>query len=180
MVGRSQDGPEACKRSGGAQLLAWLGPIDRRDFRRGLLPAPPRDDLQDRLAEAAGDNYPKCSKRDLENPPDAPLASPRSEPIVINRGGKLAPGQLRTLPFTFVGPDRRATFTATVNRVNEQGARVRLELTCGSRTFVKRLRAGQRTATIDRRNLGPADCQIALRSTSENTLDYKVRLRLAA
>ncbi len=127
-----------------------------------------------------GMNIRNALKRDLENSPDELLASPRSQPVVINRSGTLSAGQRRTLPFTFVGPNRRATFTATLSRVNEPGARARLELTCGARTFVKRLRAGERTATIDRRNLGPAECEIALVSTSARTLDYTVRLRLAA
>jgi hypothetical protein len=105
--------------------------------------------------------------------------TPPTAPLVVVRRGTLAAGDQRTLPFGLLGPGRRVTFTARVNGTGEPGTRARLEVVCGSRTFVARLGRGRDTTTIDARDLGPADCTATLVSTSATSHDYVVRLRLA-
>jgi hypothetical protein len=99
-------------------------------------------------------------------------------PVVVVRRGVLEAGQERSLPFGQLGPGRRVTFTVALGgSPNAIGARA--ELRCAGKAFVKRLTRGARQVTIDRTNLGPARCSVALVSTSGVAQNYAVRLRLA-
>jgi hypothetical protein len=131
------------------------------------------------------------------SPPDATLKSallaelggqptstipetPAAGPLVITRSGTLAARATRTIPFGLLGPGRRVTFTATVNRATRAGVRARAEVVCnGTRVAVQTFGRGRATRTIDAPNLGPAECQARLVSTAGVRLTYSLRLRLA-
>ena len=100
-------------------------------------------------------------------------AEPAVKPVVIARSGVLAAGERQSLSFGLLGPGRRVTFTAQVAR-----SHARLEIACSNgRRFAKRLTG--RSATIDVRNLGPAECRATVRSTGTAPQRYSVRLRLS-
>lgn len=110
--------------------------------------------------------------------PAEPAPPPAGDPLVIVRRGTLAPGERRVLPFGLLGPGRRVTFTARVEGVGEGGTRARMELVCGRRVTVD-LRSGDRSRTIDVRDLGPGRCAVALTSSARRPHAYLARLRLA-
>ena len=133
--------------------------------------SPPDDALRNALlAELGGTAAPL--------PPDV-TAGPR-EPVVVNRSGTLAARAVRTLPFGLLGPGRRVTYTVTLAGAARAGVRARAEVVCNgtrvaSRTFVR----GVSVRTLDLPNLGPAQCQARLVSTSRFAHRYTLRLRLA-
>jgi len=99
---------------------------------------------------------------------------------VLNRRGTLAPRGSRNLPFGLLGPGRHVTLTATVGRVNRAGVRARALIVCNGTTVARQTFArGRAQRTLDIPNLGPADCQARLVSTSRVSLSYTLRLRLA-
>ena len=114
-------------------------------------------------------------RRDLRGVP----ARPSLPPVVIVRSGTLRPGDSYALPFGLLGPGRRVIFMAQLEGVGEQGVRARLELSCNGRDIAMEVGQGQRSATIDQRDLGPGECQAQLRSTSSAPHRYSLRLRLA-
>lgn len=134
---------------------------------------------QIRWLRSPGDNIRQALKNDLENVPATPRTSPGTEPVVIHSSGALLPDEMRARPFSLLGPGRRATYTVTVNGASVKGSRIRLQIVCGDQIFTKHLSTGRRSATIDRRKLGPGDCEITLTNTSDRVLDYDVKLRLA-
>ena len=133
--------------------------------------APPDDTLRNALfAEVAG------------APPPAVLAPPVAtpQPLVINRSGSLAAGAVRTLPFELRGPGRRVTYTVTLAGANRRGIRARAEVVCnGARVASRTFGRGIGTRTLDLPNLGPAECEARLVSTSRFAHRYTLRLRLA-
>jgi hypothetical protein len=115
-------------------------------------------------------------RADLTGVPARPAPSP---PLEIVRRGVLAAGQTRTLPFGLLGPGRRVTFTVTLTPASGATVRARASVRCGSRAFAKVITRPGRPVTIDRAGLGPARCEVALRSTSGTAQAYAARLRLA-
>jgi hypothetical protein len=115
-------------------------------------------------------------RRDLPGAPAEPAQAP---PLVIVRRGTIAPGEARSLPFGLLGPGRHVTFSAQLTGAARAPVRARLELRCGARSFARSVAPGTGTATIDSRDLGPARCLAALRSTASSPQRYSVRLRLA-
>ena len=130
--------------------------------------SPPDDALRNALlAELAG------------TPPTAPPAVP--QPLVINRSGTLAARAVRRVRFVPGSPLARAVYSVTLTGGDRRGIRARVEVVCmglrlASRTFTR----GVRTRTLDVSNLGPAECQARLVSTSRFAARYTLRLRLAA
>ena len=113
-------------------------------------------------------------------PTSTPPETPAAGPLVITRTGTLAARRTQTIPFGLLGPGRRVTFTATVNRPTRKGVRARAEVVCnGTRVAVQTFVRGRATRTIDAPNLGPAECQARLVSTAGVRLTYSLRLRLA-
>jgi hypothetical protein len=109
--------------------------------------------------------------------PPAPSVHP--DPVVVIRRGKLSPRAHRTLPFRLNGPGRHVTLTTTVAGAPQAGARARVQLACdGKRLATRTLARGRASATIDVRDLGPADCAARLDSTSRVAHSYVLRLRL--
>jgi hypothetical protein len=113
--------------------------------------------------------------------PTAPLPAAPNTPLVINRTGTLTPRDVRTVPFGLLGPGRRVTFTATVDRTKRKGTRARMQVVCdgtvaGSKNFTR----GKKKLTLDIPNLGPAECDARLVSlTSSVLLKYTLRVQLA-
>lgn len=118
---------------------------------------------------------------ELGGPPTStPPETPAAGPLVITRSGSLAARRTQTIPFGLLGPGRRVTFTATVNRATRAGVRARAEVFCnGTRVAVQTFARGRASRTIDAPNLGPAQCQARLVSTAGVRLTYSLRLRLA-
>jgi predicted thioesterase len=117
---------------------------------------------------------------ELGGVPTAALPPAENKPLVIVRRGTLAPRARRVLPFGLLGPGRRVTLTATVARSSRAGVRARALVVCdgktvASQTFTK----GRAQRTIDVPNLGPAQCDARLVSTTRVSLGYTLRLRLA-
>ena len=94
--------------------------------------------------------------------------------VVIERAGRLRPGDSVSIPFGLLGPGRRVTFSATVT-----GAEARLAVTCRRPVAAKQIGPGQGRVTLDLRNLGPAECSATLTDTGAGTLGYSATLRLS-
>jgi hypothetical protein len=106
--------------------------------------------------------------------------TPAAGPLVINRSGTLAARRSQVVPFGLLGPGRRVTFTATVNRTTRAGTRARMDVTCnGTRVASQAFTRGRATRTINVPNLGPAECNARLVSTTGVRLTYTLRLQLA-
>lgn len=106
--------------------------------------------------------------------------TPAAGPLVINRSGAIAARRSQVIPFGLLGPGRRVTFTATVNRATRAGTRARMDVTCdGARVASLAFTKGLSTRTINVANLGPGDCNARLVSTVGVVMAYTLRLRLA-
>jgi len=119
-------------------------------------------------------------RQDLENVPAEPVRA-ATAPLVITRTGKLQRGGTNALPFELLGPGRRVTYTARIDRA---AGRVRVEVRCTNgttitRTITRNLGGARRSTTIDIRNLGPARCSATIRSTGTAVVGFSARLRLA-
>lgn len=107
-------------------------------------------------------------------------ALPALKPVSISRRGALAPKLGVGIPFSLLGPGRRVTATATFAGANEKRSRARLEIRCdGSRVALRTIGTGKTTISIDRTNLGPADCRATLTSTSTSKRTYSLVVRLS-
>jgi hypothetical protein len=107
--------------------------------------------------------------------PDAPIA-----PLVVDRVGTLAPRGQKTIPFGLLGPGRRVTFTATVSRSQRKGIRARTQIVCNNTVLATQTFArGRAKGTLDVPDLGPADCDARLLSTSSVKLKYTLKLQLS-
>ena len=105
---------------------------------------------------------------------------PAAGPLVINRSGTLAAKRSQVVPFGLLGPGRRVTLTATVNKATRAGTRARMDVTCnGTRVATQLFTKGRATRTINVPNLGPGECSARLVSTTGVKLTYTLRLRLA-
>jgi hypothetical protein len=105
---------------------------------------------------------------------------PAAGPLVINRSGSLAAKRSQVVPFGLLGPGRRVTLTATVNKATRAGTRARMDVTCnGTRVATQLFTKGRSTRTINVANLGPGECSARLVSTTGVRLTYTLRLRLA-
>jgi hypothetical protein len=112
--------------------------------------------------------------------PTATLPEAPNTPLVVNRVGTLAPRETKSVPFGLLGPGRHVTLTATVSRPQRKGVRARMQIVCNNtvvatQTFSRR----QAKRTLDVPNLGPADCDARLVSTTKVSLKYTIRLQLA-
>jgi hypothetical protein len=112
--------------------------------------------------------------------PTSTLPAAPNVPLVVNRVGTLTPHDVKSVPFGLLGPGRRVTFTATVSRPQRKGIRARMQIVCNNtvvatQTFSRR----QAKRTLDVPNLGPADCDARLVSTTKVSLKYTLRLQLA-
>lgn len=118
---------------------------------------------------------------ELGGQPTAQLPeTPAAGPLVINRSGTLGAKRSQVVPFGLLGPGRRVTFAATVNRSTRAGTRARMDVTCnGARVASQAFTKGRSTRTINVPNLGPAECSARLVSTTGVLLTYTLRLRLA-
>lgn len=114
-------------------------------------------------------------------PPPAAVKPPALKPLTINRSGSLAPKRSVAIEFGLLGPGRRVTATATFKGAAEKRSRAQLVIRCGTtRVALRAITKGKTTATIDRRNLGPADrCTATLTSTSSTTRAYTLRVLLS-
>ena len=130
--------------------------------------SPPDDALRSALlAELGG------------TPAPAPTAA-AAQPLVVNRSGTLAARAVRTVPFDLAGPGRRVTYTVTLAGANRAGVRARAEIVCnGTRVASRNFGNGVRTRTLDVPNVGPAECEARLVSTSRFAHRYTLSLRLA-
>ena len=105
---------------------------------------------------------------------------PALKPVSISRHGTLAPKLGVGIPFSLLGPGRRVTATAIFTGAKEKRPRARLEIRCdGSRVALRTIGSGKTTISIDRRNLGPADCKATLTSTSTSKRTYSLVVRLS-
>ena len=108
------------------------------------------------------------------------IAPPALKPVSISRRGSLAPKRGVAIPFDLLGPGRRVTATATFAGPKERRARARLEIRCdGARVALRTIGTGKTKISVDRLNLGPADCRATLTSTSASRRTYSLVVRLS-
>jgi hypothetical protein len=112
-------------------------------------------------------------------PPPATVKAPALKPVTIHKSGSLAPTRSAVIEFGLLGPGRRVTASATFRGAEEKRARARLEIRCGTTTVARTLTAGKTAVTIDRRDLGPADCTARLTSTASISRAYDLRVVLS-
>lgn len=120
-------------------------------------------------------------KFDLGLGPEPEIAPPPAlKPVSISRRGALAPKLGVGIPFSLLGPGRRVTATATITGPKEKRPRARLEIRCdGSRVALRTIGLGKTKISIDRTDLGPADCKATLTSTSMSKRTYSLVVRLS-
>ena len=107
-------------------------------------------------------------------PPPAAVRPPTLKPVTIDRRGILFPRERATTSFGLLGPGRRVTATATL------AGRASLEVRCrGARVALRTMPAGKAKVTIDRQNLGPAECTATLTSASTSRRAYTLVVRLS-
>ncbi|MGZ8693039.1 MAG: hypothetical protein ACXWZT_09940 [Gaiellaceae bacterium] len=112
-------------------------------------------------------------------PPPATVNPPQLKPVTITKSGNLAPKRQVAIPFGLLGPGRRVTATATFRGATEKRPRAQLEIRCaGTRVALRTLTTGKTTVTIDRRDLGPADCTARLTSSASSSRAYALRVVL--
>jgi hypothetical protein len=109
-----------------------------------------------------------------------PSSATTAAPLVISRNGRLAARGRQALPFGLLGPGRRVTFTVTVSGSNRAGTRARAQVVCDGRVVANQpFGRGRVRRVLDIPNLGPAECEARLVSTTGVALTYTLRLRLA-
>jgi hypothetical protein len=120
-------------------------------------------------------------KADLGLGPEPEIVAPPAlKPVSISRHGALSPKQAVAIPFGLLGPGRRVTATATVTGPKAKKARARLEIRCdGSRVALRTIGTGKTRISIDRHDLGPADCRATLTSTSTSRRTYSLVVQLS-
>lgn len=120
---------------------------------------------------------------DLGLGPEPAIADPPAlKPVSISERGLLAPRRSATIDFGLLGPGRRVQATATFTGPKEKKVRAALEIRCdGRRVALGTIATGKTAVTIDRKNLGPAECTATLtsRSASLRTFTLNVRLSVA-
>jgi hypothetical protein len=113
-------------------------------------------------------------------PPPAVVNPPVLKPVTLTKNGSLAPKRRAVLEFGLLGPGRRVSATATFRGATEKRTRAQLEIRCdGARVALRTITQGKTTVTIDRRNLGPADCTATLTSASSSSRAYALRVVLS-
>ena len=141
---------------GGTYELSWLAPPDEA-LKTAL------------LAElAAGPTTPV--------PPGA--RPPQLRPVTIVRQGRLGARSAHTVPFGLLGPGRRVTVNAKLLGASTAGTVGRLDVRCNDRLVRSVPVRRGRTATIDRRNLGPGRCTVRLLSTRSGPQRFDLRVKL--
>lgn len=113
--------------------------------------------------------------------PEPAIAPPPAlKPITISRSGSLRRRGTATIEFGLLGPGRRVEATATFAGAKEKGARAALEIRCdGRRVSLSTIAAGTTKVTVDRRNLGPAECTATLTSRSASVRTFTLAVRLS-
>jgi hypothetical protein len=112
--------------------------------------------------------------------PLSPLPDAPNAPLVVDRVGTLAPRGQKSIPFGLLGPGRHVTFAATVSRPQRKGIRARTQIVCNNTVLATLTFArGRAKGTLDVPNLGPADCDARLVSSSAVKLKYTLKLQLA-
>lgn len=113
-------------------------------------------------------------------PPPAAVNPPALKPVTIERHGSLAPKRRVAIEFGLLGAGRRVTATATFRGAAEKRLRARLEIRCdGVRVALRTITKGKTTVTIDRRDIGPAECTATLTSSSSSSRAYALRVVLS-
>lgn len=109
-----------------------------------------------------------------------PASATVQTPLVIARNGRLAARGRQAMPFGLLGTGRRVTFTVTVSGSNRAGTRARAQVVCDGRIVANQpFGKGRTRRVLDIRNLGPAECEARVVSTTSVALTYTLRLRLA-
>jgi hypothetical protein len=113
-------------------------------------------------------------------PPPAVVNPPVLKPLTLTKSGSLAPKRRAVLEFGLLGPGRRVNATASFRGATEKRTRAQLEIRCdGERVALRTITKGKTTVTIDRRDLGPAECTATLTSSSSTSRAYALRVVLS-
>ena len=116
---------------------------------------------------------------ELGSPTSALPAAP-DLPLIINRTGTLAPRGNFATPFGLLGPGRHIVLTAAVSKPKRKGVRARAQVVCDDRVVATgNFGKGRSKRVLDLPNMGPADCEARVVSTSSVKLAYTMRLQIA-
>ncbi len=112
-------------------------------------------------------------------PPPATVNPPVLRPVTLTKQGNLGSKRRAVVEFGLLGPGRRVTATATFRGATEKRPRAQLEIRCGgTRVALRTITQGKTTVSIDRRELGPAECTATLTNSSSTSRAYSLRVVL--
>jgi hypothetical protein len=133
--------------------IRWLGP--------------PSDSLKQALVAELGT-------------PTSMLPSAPNKPLLINRKGTLAPRGNFATPFGLLATGRHITLTVTVSKPKRKGIRARAEVVCDDKVVATgNFNKGRMKRVLDLPNMGPAECEARVVSSSAVKLAYTLQLRVA-
>ena len=105
--------------------------------------------------------------------------APALKPVSLSQKGSLAPKKRAAIDFGLLGPGRHVVATATINGPRETRTRATLAIRCDGALVARALIVrGKTSVTIDRPNLGPAECTATLTSSSLSKRQYTLVVRL--
>src|SRR5829696_4618201 len=165
-------------------IIGWdrsIAEIFAEDYAQLVLPGSPYgirwlDPPNDTIIAALKADFGLGPEPEIPNPPPP-------KPVVVSRSGSLPAGKRTAIPFGLLGPGRRLQATATFGGVTTKMPRATLEVRCdGRRLALKTIVRGTTRVTIERSNIGPAECTATLASKSgiSRSFTLTVRLSLAA
>jgi hypothetical protein len=165
-------------------IIGWdrsIAEIFAEDYAQLVLPGSPYairwlDPPNDIVIAALKADFGLGPEPEIPNPPPP-------KPVVVSRSGSLPAGKRTAIPFGLLGPGRRLQATATFGGVTAKMPRATLEVRCdGRRLALKTIVRGTTSVTIERSNIGPAQCTATLASKSgiSRSFTLTVRLSLAA
>jgi hypothetical protein len=129
--------------------------------------APPDDTLKQALIAELG-------------PATSTLPAAPNLPLLLNRKGTLAPRGKFATPFGLLATGRHITVTVTVSKPKRKGIRARAQVVCDDKVVATgNFNKGRTKRVLDLPNMGPADCEARVVSTSSVKLAYTLRLRVA-
>jgi hypothetical protein len=129
--------------------------------------APPSEELKQALIAELG-------------PSTSSFPAAPNLPLLINRKGTLAPRGNFATPFGLLATGRHITVTVTVSKPKRKGIRARAQVVCNDNVVATgNFGKGRTKRVLDLPNMGPADCEARVVSTSSVKLAYTLRLRVA-
>jgi hypothetical protein len=136
----------------------------RRGFRISWL-RPPSRTVQQAIRADLG----------LAEKPVITAARPDLRPVVIARGGTLAPRDRVAVDFGLLGPNRRVLLAGAF----PGGGTGRIEVTCDGSTSRRLLSVARPAVTLELPRVGPAQCRASIANTGSQPQPFRFTVRLS-